>query len=374
MPDGALRMKVHVADTSVLARTMMRRKQKDSVRLGVDLGKVLQEIVSWAERFVPSESGSILLDDPVLKWQDRAKGRLFFAACFGEKAGELVGTSISVNEGIAGQTYSSGEPYISEDVSGNGTFLSDVDERTQYKSISIIAAPIKIQNAVIGIVELVNCKGRTNYDREDLDLLEIFAGYTANLMENSLAAREFEELSKIDNLTGLFNDRYFFVRLEREVERMRHGGGDTSLIFLDLDRFKEVNDTHGHLAGSAVLWEVAEIVREQLVDTEAAPVRYGGDEYAVIFPQTGMDKAAEYAERIRAAIESAVFLKKSIRPDEAPIRLSGVITASVGVASQSMSVTPTGNSRVQAEALLRAADNAMYRAKELGKNRVHAAE
>ena len=366
-------MKVHVADTSVLARTMMRRKQKDSVRLGVDLGKVLQEIVSWAERFVPSESGSILLDDPVLKWQDREKGRLFFAACFGEKAGELVGTSISVNEGIAGQTYSSGEPYISEDVSGNGTFLQSVDERTQYKSVSIIAAPIKIQNAVIGILELVNCKGRVNYDREDLDLLEIFAGYTANLMENSLAAREFEELSKIDNLTGLFNDRYFFVRLEREVERMRDDGGDTSLIFLDLDRFKEVNDTHGHLAGSAVLWEVAEIVREVLVDTEAAPVRYGGDEYAVILPQTGMRVAEEYAERIRAGIESAVFLKKSIRPDEAPIRLSGVITASVGVASQSKSVTPTGNSRVQAEALLRAADNAMYRAKELGKNRVHAA-
>ena len=366
-------MKVHVADTQVLARTMMRRKQKDSVRLGVDLGKVLQEIVSWAERFVPSESGSILLDDPVLKWQDREKGRLFFAACFGEKAGELVGTSISVNEGIAGQTYSSGEPYISEDVSGNGTFLQSVDERTQYKSVSIIAAPIKIQNAVIGILELVNCKGRVNYDQEDLDLLEIFAGYTANLMENSLAAREFEELSKIDNLTGLFNDRYFFVRLEREVERMRDDGGDTSLIFMDLDRFKEVNDTHGHLAGSAVLWEVAEIVREQLVDTEAVPVRYGGDEYAVIFPQTGMRVAAEYAERIRAGIESAVFLKKSIRPDEAPIRLSGVITASVGVASQSKSVTPTGNSRVQAEALLRAADNAMYRAKELGKNRVHAA-
>ncbi len=367
-------MKVHVADTSVLARTMMRRKQKDRVRHGVDLGKVLGEIVSWAERFVPSESGSVLLDDPVLKWQEKENGRLFFAACFGDKADELVGTSISVNEGIAGQTYSSGKPYISEDVSEDETFLQSVDRRTSYRSISIIAAPIKIQNAVIGVVELINCKGRTNYESNDLMLLEVFAGYTANLMENSLAAREFEELSKIDNLTGLYNDRYFFVRLEREVERVREGGGDTSLIFFDLDRFKEVNDTHGHLAGSAVLWEVAEIVREQLVDIVAEPVRYGGDEYAVILPQTGLDVAAEYAERIRAGIEGAVFLESSVRPDEDPIRLSGVITASVGVASQSRSVPPTGNPRVQAEALLRAADKAMYRAKELGKNMVQIAE
>ncbi len=363
-------MKVQVADPSVLARTMMRRKQKDGVRQGVDLGEVLKEIVSWADRFVPSESGSILLDDPVLKWQDREKGRLFFAACFGEKADELVGTSIAVSEGIAGQTYSTGKPYISEDVSEDATFLQEVDRRTSYKSISIIAAPIKIQNAVIGVLELINRKGRSNYENNDLMLLEVFAGYTANLMENALAAREFEELSKIDNLTGLFNDRYFFVRLEREVERVREEGGDTSLIFFDLDHFKEINDTYGHLAGSSVLWEVAEIVREQMVGTTAAPVRYGGDEYAIILPQTGMDVALEYAERIRAAIEGKVFLDSSIHPDEDPIRVSGVITASVGVASQSRSVPSSGNPRMLAEELLRAADKAMYRAKELGKNMV----
>ena len=123
-----------------------------------------------------------------------------------------------------------------------------------------------------------------------------------------------------------------------------------------------------------MLWEVAEIVREQLVGTTAAPVRYGGDEYAVILPQTGMDEAADYAERIRASIADTVFLKKSMRPEDDPIELSDVITASVGVASLSMSGPPTGNSRVQAEALLRAADNAMYRAKELGKNRVQIAK
>ncbi|KKL95852.1 hypothetical protein LCGC14_1850430 [marine sediment metagenome] len=143
MPDisyGDRAMKVQVAGIQVLSRTMMRRKQKDSVQEGVDLGRVLKEIVSWAERFVPSESGSVLLDDPVLKRQEDGGGRLFFAACFGKKAKSLVGTSIAVDEGIAGQTYCSGEPYISEDVSEDSAFQPEVDRRTKYKSISIIAA------------------------------------------------------------------------------------------------------------------------------------------------------------------------------------------------------------------------------------------
>jgi len=376
MPDisyGDRAMKVQVAGIQVLSRTMMRRKQKDSVQEGVDLGRVLKEIVSWAERFVPSESGSVLLDDPVLKRQEDGGGRLFFAACFGKKAKSLVGTSIAVDEGIAGQTYCSGEPYISEDVSEDSAFQPEVDRRTKYKSISIIAAPIKIHKADIGVIELINRKGRNNYDLNDLKLLEIFAGYTATLMENSLAAREFEDLSKSDNLTGLYNDRYFFVRLEQEVERVFEEGGDTSLIFFDLDRFKEVNDRHGHLAGSLVLREVADIVREVFSGTAAVPVRYGGDEYAVIMPQTGVEVAEGYAERLREEIAGSVFLSGQVRPDEEPICLSGLISASVGVASQSVNVPPKGNSRIRAEALLRAADDAMYRAKELGKNRVFTA-
>ncbi len=144
-------MNVKVADISVLARTMMRRKKKGSVQEGVDLGQVLREIVSWAERFVPSESGSVLLDDPVLKWQDDEEDRLYFAACFGDKAESLVGTSIAIGEGIAGQTYSTGKPYISEDVSIDKTFLSEVDRRIEHKSLSIIASPIKIHNSVIGV-------------------------------------------------------------------------------------------------------------------------------------------------------------------------------------------------------------------------------
>ena len=370
--DAERGLKISLADDAVLTRIMMRRKQRDKVREGVDLGRVLTEIVSWAERFVPSHSGSVLLDDPVLKLQGE-DDKLFFAACFGESASMLVGTGISAFEGIAGRAYRTGEPYISEDVATDESFLNSVDRKTSYETRSIICAPISIQGAVIGVIELVNRRDKASYTRDDLKLLEIFAGYTANLVENSLVAREFEELSKMDNLTGLFNDRFFFVSLEREVERVTKSGGDTSLIFFDLDSFKEVNDTHGHLAGSTVLKEVADLVREVFKGTTAISARYGGDEFVVIMPQTQVRLAADYAERLREAIEHNVFLTRSVRPDEAPIRLSGRITASVGVASQRVNVMPRGDARFRAEALLRAADNAMYLAKEIGRNRVFTA-
>jgi len=366
------RIDVKLAEDSVLERTMMRTKKRERVREGVNLGKVLAEIVSWAERFVPSDSGSILLDDPVLKMQGE-DDKLFFAACFGESAPALVGTNISAFEGIAGRTYRTGEPYISEDVSKDDAFLSEVDQRTSYETRSIICAPISIQGNVIGVVELLNRKGQAPYDLNDMKLLEIFAGYTANLIENALAAREFEELSKVDNLTGLYNDRFFFMSLEHEVERVIKTGSDTSLIFFDLDHFKDVNDTHGHLAGSAVLREVADVVREVFESTTSVCARYGGDEFVVIMPQTQVTHAAEYAERLREAIEHKVFLTRSIRPDEAPIRLSGKITASVGVASQRVNVTPRGDARLRAEALLRSADSAMYLAKDIGRNSVFTA-
>jgi diguanylate cyclase (GGDEF)-like protein len=352
---------------------MMRRKHKDHVRKSVDLGGVLSEIIAWAERFVPSESGSVLLDDPVLKRMNDKDDRLYFAACFGAKSEDLVGSSIATGEGIAGKTYLSGESYISEDVTADTLFQPEVDKRISYRSVSIIASPILINGGVIGVIELVNRRDRSNYDMNDLQLLEVFAGYTANLIENALAARDFEELSKHDNLTGLFNDRYFYEILEGEVERVEEEGGDTALIFFDLDRFKEINDTYGHLAGSLVLREVADIVKEIFWDTNAVCVRYGGDEYAVVLPQTKVDVASDYAEKVRDKIENSVFLKKSIRPGDEPIRISGSITASVGVASQSVNVLPRGDSRVKAESLLRAADNAMYMAKDLGKNRVFTA-
>ena len=116
-------------------------------------------------------------------------------------------------------------------------------------------------------------------------------------MKNALDARRFEDLSKRDNLTGLYNDRYFYERLEMETQRASDEGSDLSLIFFDLDHFKEVNDTHGHLVGSQVLKEVAIIVEEVFLDSGAASARYGGDEFVILMPDAHWGKVITMVRR-----------------------------------------------------------------------------
>ncbi|MDA8431558.1 MAG: sensor domain-containing diguanylate cyclase [Nitrospiraceae bacterium] len=363
-------MKVNIADVPTLARLLNRKKRYGSAGYAVDLSVILSEILTWANRLVPSESGSILLDDPLLKWNPEGRGQLFFAACFGRGSRTLVGTSLGEDCGIAGVTYRKGRPYISKDVQKDSSFYPAIDRRTGFRTRSVICAPIVIGGAKIGVIELINRKGKANYDEHDLALLEIFAGYTATLIHNALIGRMFEELSKKDSLTDLHNDRFFFHTLEQEAMKIIKQGGDMSLIFFDLDRFKEVNDTHGHLAGSRVLKEVADILRKIFIGVRAVLARYGGDEYVVVLPGADIREAGKYAERIRHDIAGNVFLRSGDGVRRPRLNIRGVITCSVGVASMAESIRTPGSARAAAESLIKAADSAMYAAKEQGKNRV----
>jgi diguanylate cyclase (GGDEF)-like protein len=363
-------MKVNIADVPTLERLLNRKKRQGGGGYAVDLGVILSEILTWANRLVPSASGSILLDDPLLKWHPEGRGQLFFAACFGRGSQTLVGTSLGEGCGIAGATYRTGKPYMSKDVQSDSRFLSVVDRKTGVQTRSIICAPIVIGGAKIGVIELINRKGKVSYGEHDLALLEIFAGYTATLIQNALIGRMFEELSRKDTLSDLHNDRFFFHSLEQEARKVVKHGGDLSLIFFDLDRFKEVNDTHGHLAGSLVLKEVADILRKIFIGVKAVLARYGGDEYVVVLPGANIHEAARYAEGIRHDIAKNVFLTTGDGVRVPRVCLKGIITCSIGVASMAESIKAAGNGRAVAESLIKAADSAMYSAKEQGKNRV----
>ncbi|MGE5413050.1 MAG: GGDEF domain-containing protein, partial [Syntrophomonadaceae bacterium] len=204
-------------------------------------------------------------------------------------------------------------------------------------------------------------------------LLEIFADYASISIQNLLDARRAFEVAKRDGLTGLFNERYLHLRLTQELSRISRDGGDCCVIFLDLDNLKSVNDRHGHLAGSQVLREVGYLLRRTVTDERATLTRYGGDEFVLILPGHNLKEGLEISEAIRAAIRSATFLFRPYGFNEPALNLQGVITASLGVSSIRSHATPGASVEQQKNELLRAADTALYRAKEHGKDQCSAA-
>jgi diguanylate cyclase (GGDEF)-like protein len=181
---------------------------------------------------------------------------------------------------------------------------------------------------------------------------------SAIALDNALALQKAEALSVTDDLTRLYNSRFLNLVLRREAKRASRSGRPVSLLFLDLDGFKQVNDNHGHLAGSKALVEAAAIIRGCARETDVV-ARFGGDEFSLILPDTGTEGAAAVASRIRERLSAARFLASD--------GLAVHLTASVGVATLP-DVADT------AEELLRAADTAMYRVKAAGKDGIHVAQ
>ena len=193
------------------------------------------------------------------------------------------------------------------------------------------------------------------FNRTEAELLEYLAGQAVVSIENANLHATVERQAVTDELTGLANVRAFWSILGRELERSRRFGSPLGLVMLDIDDFKHVNDRYGHQQGDEVLAHVASVLRDLSRDVDV-PARYGGEELAVILPETDLDGAARLAERTRAAVEG-------MQVPGAGGRGSLRVTASFGVAA-------APDSAAGAERLVAAADEALYRAKRAGKNRV----
>ena len=189
-------------------------------------------------------------------------------------------------------------------------------------------------------------------------LLGIMLEGPAQALDNALRLRRSEALSVTDDLTQLYNSRYLNQVLRREAKRASRSGRPLSLLFMDLDGFKAVNDQHGHQAGSRALVEAAAVIRRCARETDVV-ARFGGDEFAIILPDTGSEGAAAVGDRVRERLGAHPFL--------AGDGLSMHLTASVGVAT-------LPDVAASAEELVRAADMAMYQVKDSGKNGVRIAQ
>jgi len=176
-------------------------------------------------------------------------------------------------------------------------------------------------------------------------------------LDNALILKRAEALSVTDDLTHLYNSRYLNLVLRRETKRASRNGRPLSLLFIDLDGFKSVNDTHGHLFGSRALVEAAAVIRGSARETDVV-ARFGGDEFALVLPDTGGEGAFAVGERIRERVAAHRFLAG----DGLDIHL----TVSVGVAT-------LPDVAASADELMQAADKAMYCVKDAGKNGIQAA-
>lgn len=368
---------IHTLTKGVIEKFLKRMKSRESEISGPELDEVLKEILSKANEFVPSEAGSILLDDPGQKADnpdDPSKNILYFVACFGPRSEGLLGMKLSAATGIAGHTYITGHSYISADTAGDKYFNNFIDIHTKEHTSSVLCVPIVIGNSVCGVIELVNRRGFNSYTTEDLKLLEIFAAYTSTLIQNSLDAKRNQELTRRDDLTGLYNDRYFHQQLSDDLKAAKETRTNISLLFMDLDNFKYVNDTMGHLAGSRTLAEVGRLLNDTLESDDVRIIRYGGDEFAMILPGKDRSEAARLAEKVRVAIQDAVFLSKSNARGEQAYHIKGVITCSIGIASFFEDGLDSNVLEDDKIGFIREADRAMYKAKELGKNCIYLGE
>jgi diguanylate cyclase (GGDEF)-like protein len=210
--------------------------------------------------------------------------------------------------------------------------------------------------AVIGIDRVVS-EAEPRFSRAtELALLALLEP-GAFALENALRVQRAEALSVTDDLTQLYNSRYLSQVLRRETKRASRSGRPLSLLFIDLDGFKAINDTHGHLFGSRALVEAAGVIRASARETDMV-ARFGGDEFSLILPDTGSDGATAVGERIRDRVAAHRFLEGD--------GLSIKLTVSVGVAT-------LPDVAASADGLVQAADEAMYWVKEHGKNGIYVA-
>ncbi len=311
--------------------------------------KVIELVVEKIRQLIPSEAWSLLM-------VDEEKQELVFEAALGAKGKEAAALRPKIGEGVAGWVAESGKPAIVNDASRDPRFSPSVDAKTSFETRSILCAPLVSRGRTIGVLEILNKKGGS-FTKRDLELVLTLVEPCAIAIENAILFQRTEQLTITDDLTRLFNSRYLNLYLGREIKRCKRHGIPLSVIFLDLDGFKSINDQYGHLAGSGTLTEVGGILALGVRESDIL-ARYGGDEFVVVLPETPSSGALVIAERLRRAIEEHRFLE--------PQGIAARISASFGISTYP-------DHALSPEGLIQKADQAMYRVKERDKNGIEVA-
>ncbi len=219
-----------------------------------------------------------------------------------------------------------------------------------YKTSNCIIVPLICQDRVVGVLNLADKTEGDGFMREDIALIELFSQLVGASIGNIKLFEKTQHQATTDGLTGLANHKMFYEVLEKELWRSRRYGGNISLIMIDIDNFKKINDSYGHRAGDKIILEISRRIKACIrqIDTAA---RYGGDEFAVILPNTALADATVVAERMVNIVSSTPMAWKK---EQIPLSIS------VGVGQYDAQCSP--------EDITSRSDQALYRAKQAGKN------
>jgi diguanylate cyclase (GGDEF)-like protein len=235
---------------------------------------------------------------------------------------------------------------------------SGPESQDHSSDLAALCVPLITNGRLVGAVQATRPNSEGNaFRQEEAKAVELLCGSLATALANAIDYHDATRQTLIDDLTRLYNVRYLYQTLEGELRRARRYGSAVSIVFMDLDGFKMVNDAYGHRAGSATLTEVAQVIAKSVRDSDFV-ARYGGDEFVLMLPETPAKQAFHMAERVRHRIAEHRF--------KGGVGAEIYLTASFGVASFPEHAT-------LAEKLIELADAAMYEAKQQSKNNVRLA-
>lgn len=304
-----------------------------------DIEEIKRRAVEAATGLVGAEAGSLLL-------LDAEQGCLTFEVACGQSGSCLETLSFDKERGIAGAVLESGVPVLVPDVQRDHRFFPEIDRISGLTTREMLCVPVKTREKTLGVLQTIN-KKEGHFREDDLPVLHALANQVAIAIENARLHLEI----RTDSLTGLYQQKFFEIRLREEMERALRYGEPLCLMMADLDFFKRVNDEYGHLAGNQVLRGFAKLLRECTRSSDIV-ARFGGEEFCAILHHARLENAQMVCERLRQATERATFGEARV-------------TVSIGVGL----FDPTTMGQ-DTEAFVRSIDRALYRAKANGRNRV----
>ncbi len=312
-----------------------------------DIEQVYKAVVAQVAKIIPCENIALfLLDKPSKKLESHAAR--------GRAINLLEHFAFEKGKGVSGWVASRGKPIVINDLDKAPNVLNAESLPARVRSFA--AMPMRVNNHVIGVLH-VSDSAPNAFSPDDIRLLSQIAAQAAVTIDRAAERHQLETLAITDGLTRAYNHRFFQMRLEEELRRCKRYHLPLSLLIVDADHFKAINDQYGHASGDAVLRDMGALLRQCMRDTEIV-ARLGGEEFGVLLPQTDDIQAQIAAERLRAAVEAHDF--RAV--DGQPIR----VTISVGVSGFPPSMTRAD--------LMEQADRALYAAKRSGRNRVGLAE